>query len=368
VPISPRGIRCTELLDWRRGPRGFASAAARGERATADFLDGPLVRLIAFIAVLVIEGCVATSGVTRTGLPRDFNWHDEAIAPLVASNPAALDVASIEERARIVKILMHGPKVTLRDEEKSGAMNVLARTPSLDRFRVFRLLDQTQETELSVIYEKLDPVRRALLLELCADAGAAADEAKLEEIGIVSDIDDTAIPFRFHPNGLIAFEGATEFYDLLETGTDGKGERGDLHFVSAEPKILKVTRGRLEAAKLPYGTIDNRRFDQIHFVNHRAELDAIERSKVANITTWIALHPRQKFVFLGDTIQRDPEVYRAIAKAHPECVAAVFIHEAGGVTKRAPADYPNQILFDTYAHARAKLLDLKIVGSGAHPY
>jgi hypothetical protein len=49
-------------------------------------------------------------------------------------------------------------------------------------------------------------------------------------------------------------------------------------------------------------------------------------------------------------------------------VAAVFIHEAGGVTKRAPADYPNQILFDTYAHARAKLLDLKIIGSGAHPY
>jgi hypothetical protein len=40
VPRSPRGIRCTELLDWRRGPRGFASAAARGERATADFLDG----------------------------------------------------------------------------------------------------------------------------------------------------------------------------------------------------------------------------------------------------------------------------------------------------------------------------------------
>jgi phosphatidate phosphatase APP1 len=81
-------------------------------------------------------------------------------------------------------------------------------------------------------------------------------------------------------------------------------------------------------------------------------LDDIEKSKVANIETWIALHPGQRFVFLGDTLQRDAETYETIRQRHPEAVAAVFIHEAGG-PKRDKSKYSGETFFNTYPEAEA---------------
>ena len=192
---------------------------------------------------LLILGVLSFAKPARADLGPDFNWDDEAISGAARTNPDSLDPATTEERARMIAILMDG--IRMSDDDRTAAMSVLARTPAIQRFSVFKLLDRKNETDLRKLYDKIGDHRHAALLGLCRESGAAAEQAGLEEIGIISDIDDTAIPTQFHPDGPSAFKGAGDFYKLLERGTDGTGEPGDLHFVSAQPNFLwPITRLR----------------------------------------------------------------------------------------------------------------------------
>lgn len=313
---------------------------------------------LSFALVIILA---MASSARADGLGPDFNWDDDAISKVARSDPGALDKATTEERARLVGILMDG--IRMSDGDRTAVMNILARTPALQRFQVFRSLDKSNETDMRKLYDKLGSRNRVKLLELCREAGAAATAAGVQEIGIISDIDDTAIPTSFHPDGLSEFKGAGELYNLLEKGTDGNGASGDLHFVSAQPNFVwPVTRLRLDKGGIPEGTVDNRAniFSVIF-----GGLDGIQSSKDGNIDIWLKLHPGQKFVFLGDTRQRDPEVYRDMMAKHGDQVALTLIHNAGGKTTRTADAYPGEVFFDTYADARKIVLDRGIVGPGA---
>src|SRR5262249_15106914 len=86
-------------------------------------------------------------------------------------------------------------------------------------------------------------------------------------------------------------------------------------------------------------------------------LDGIQASKVENIRLWLLLHPGQRFVCLGDTLQRDPEVYRTILRDPAFCdqIELVLIHKPGGPA-RNPADYQGEIFFGDYDEARKIVL------------
>jgi hypothetical protein len=58
-----------------------------------------------------------------------------------------------------------------------------------------------------------------------------------------------------------------------------------------------------------------------------------EKYKPAVIGPLMKQFPKRKFVFVGDSGERDPEIYGALAREHPQQVAKIFIRD---VTKEGP--------------------------------
>jgi phosphatidate phosphatase APP1 len=49
--------------------------------------------------------------------------------------------------------------------------------------------------------------------------------------------------------------------------------------------------------------------------------------KPARIQEVLDLHPRLRFVLIGDSGEKDPEIYAAIARANPGRILAIYIRE-----------------------------------------
>jgi len=252
-----------------------------------------------------------------------------------------------------------GPQI---DDHADQVLRALSQLSDTDRFLTMRALDRGNETTVRVLYDHLDDASKAQLLDLCKKSGDAAKKTGLLQTGIISDVDDTALPSQYTPDGPFAFKGSQEFYKAVGLGTDGKGDPANIHFVSARlPIFYDNTIERLKAAGMPLGTMDgDSDFNRFAF----GGLDGIQQSKIENIDLWLKLHPDQRFVFMGDTLQRDPEVYDWVIKNHPESVEAVLIHKAGGID-RNPADYQGETFFDTYGDAMKIVTDRGIPQPGA---
>ena len=297
------------------------------------------------------------AGSARADLPAGFDWDPAAVSALARSHPEQLDLASPDERARVVSILMNGSKA-----DRAALVGVLSRAQPLDNFETFKVLDRTDATTVRKVYDTLDTQGQTQLLELTQASGAAGTAAGLQQLGIISDNDDTAFPTTYTPDGPYTFKGSGDFYRLLALGTDGKGDPGNVHYVSARlPALFASSRERLAAAGMPSGTFDG---DKSIFRFVFGGLDGIEQSKEENIDLWLKLHPGERFVFLGDSLQRDPEVYDWVLKNHPDQVEMVMIHKAGGPT-RDPADYKGEVFFDDYTQATAIVRAAGIVQPGA---
>ena len=90
--------------------------------------------------------------------------------------------------------------------------------------------------------------------------------------------------------------------------------------------------------------------------------------KLKRITEAFRLLPRYRFILIGDSGEKDPEIYRAVAKRFPKRVAAVLIHNVS----HAKADddrYQGQYIFAGYRQAvdylvRKKILPVASVAGG----
>ncbi len=249
----------------------------------------------------------------------------------------------VEDRANEIKKVIDDATGGFSKKERARLFELLRALTPLQRFRVLEVLDSDQKTTVRAIHDRLNDAGRTDLLALLKESGDAASAAGLHKVGVISDVDDTAIPTDYNPTDSDSIPGARHFYDTLT--------HEPIHYVSARPgAFLPQTKAHLERSGMPAGTFDTRsNFFGILFGGE----DDIERSKVEDIEMWLALHPGQKFVFLGDTIQRDPEVYRTIRERHPDQVAAIFIHEAGGEKKRDRSAYPGATFFNEYQDAEA---------------
>ncbi len=280
-----------------------------------------------------------------------------AITLIISAQQVRAQSETAQTTAKTVAGLLGGSSA-----DRARMMSLLASESDLDRFETLRILDRTDGTTVRKVYDALDASGRNQLLSLTKSAGDAGTRAGLQEVGIVSDNDDTAFPTNYTPNGPYAFKGSAAFYKLVAFGTDGKGDPANVHYVSARiPLFFGDSRMRLEAAGLPDGTFDGDT-SVLRFIF--GGLNGIQKSKIENIDLWIKLHPGQRFVFLGDSLQRDPEVYKWVLENHPEAVEAVLIHKAGGPA-RNPADYKGMIFFDDYTQAAEIVRDRGIVQPGA---
>lgn len=177
-------------------------------------------------------------------------------------------------------------------------------------------------------------------IQLCRQADPISPQSKVlgtlhmvppKGISVVSDIDDTmkltetTSRRRMLANTFLrpfaAVEGMPELYQAWQqTGSD-------FHYVSRSPWELYVPLSDLcKSSGFPEGSMHLRYFRVRDEMFKR--LRPVRRSlKVSIIADLLQRLPQRRFVLVGDSGERDPEIYRFLAERFPDRVAAILIRE-----------------------------------------
>jgi len=163
--------------------------------------------------------------------------------------------------------------------------------------------------------------------------------------GIISDIDDTVISSNVvnklkmiltvilsNEHTRKPFEGVAALYRALQTGVSG-GEDNPIFYVSNGPwNLYTLLLDFLNLQKIPLGPLLLRDFgDHLLFAK-----DAMSHKK-RNIKMILDSFPHLPFVLIGDSGERDPEIYRDVVKDYPTRIRAVYIRSINKQPSRLAA-------------------------------
>lgn len=167
------------------------------------------------------------------------------------------------------------------------------------------------------------------------DARAFAGEAALLEdtgLSVISDIDDTIKVTQVRDRRamlrntfLRPFEpapGMAELYQEL-----ARSNRAEFHYVSASPwQLYPPLAEFVRASGFPSGTFALKKFrwKDRSFLSLFADP---EKYKPAVIEPLLKRFPDRRFVLIGDSGERDPEVYAALARKHPQQIMRIWIRD-----------------------------------------
>lgn len=158
------------------------------------------------------------------------------------------------------------------------------------------------------------------------------------EFGVISDIDDTVISTDAHRLGQMVrtvltgnartrlpFTGVAALYEALQSGSN------PLFYVSNGPwNLFDFLTEFMEVNGIPPGPILLRDygFDRTKFLTDSTH-------KARTIGTILATYPDLPFVLIGDSGEKDPEIYAAIVEEHPGRIAAIYIRDVTGAARDA---------------------------------
>jgi hypothetical protein len=152
-----------------------------------------------------------------------------------------------------------------------------------------------------------------------------------EGISVISDIDDTikftdvssrrALLTNTFLREFVAIEGMAECYRRW-------AQQGAVfHYVSSSPWQLYDHLAELcDAAGFPAGSMHLRAFRLRDHMLRRMLLIR-RKGKAAVIKSILASFPERRFVFVGDSAERDPEIYAAAARRFPRQTGKILIRQ-----------------------------------------
>jgi phosphatidate phosphatase APP1 len=151
--------------------------------------------------------------------------------------------------------------------------------------------------------------------------------------GVVSDLDDTVvhssatdllrmarITLLSNAHTRLPFEGVTAFYQALQRGLSGD-EFNPIFYVSNGPwNLYDMIEDLLDVHGIPAGPL---------FLRDWSPTKLRERGehKLGVIRTLLQTYPDLPFVLIGDSGERDPEIYHQIVHEHPERILAIYIRD-----------------------------------------
>lgn len=165
-------------------------------------------------------------------------------------------------------------------------------------------------------------------------------------IGIISDVDDTVISTNvtnklkmmvtvtlLNEHTRKPFEGVAAFYRALQKGKSGS-EDNPIFYVSSSPwNLYTLMVEFLKVQEIPIGPLFLRDFgDHLLF-----SLQDRHSHKMSNIKKILDTFPYLPFVFIGDSGEQDPEIYREIIKEYPKRVRVVYIRSVNRHPSRISA-------------------------------
>ena len=196
-----------------------------------------------------------------------------------------------------------------------------------------------QEVELELLepsFAKAPPAR-AIARVLVPSTAA--------RFGIISDLDDTVISSNVgnklkmiltvilsNEHTRKPFEGVAAFYCALQSGAGG-GEDNPIFYVSNSPwNLYPVLLEFLKLQKIPLGPLLLRDFG-----DHSLFTKDPDGHKKSNIKIVLDSFANLPFVLIGDSGERDPEIYRDIVKEYPTRIRAIYIRSVNQHPSRLAA-------------------------------
>jgi phosphatidate phosphatase APP1 len=158
------------------------------------------------------------------------------------------------------------------------------------------------------------------------------------EFGVISDIDDTIIRTEatsfvrmmkntFTRNAVtrLPFEGVAGFYRALHMGSKKDRYKNPIYYVSSSPwNLFDMLEDFLEVNEIPAGPlmlrdfgIDDTKFIKTGHLQHK--LEQIEKI--------ISFSGDMPFILIGDSGQKDPEIYERVVKDFPGRIKAIYIRD-----------------------------------------
>ena len=193
--------------------------------------------------------------------------------------------------------------------------------------------------------ETWEPVKLTLQVDYTENQGTVTAEARVHiadpesDYIVVSDVDDTVmvshstrtlrkLRLMLYKNALTRspFEGVAGFYKALHTGEEGK-QRSIFYVSGSEWNLIDLLEEFFEAKGIPKGTF--------LLSDQKLRLFSMFRSgkkyqdKILRIRELFELYYRQSFILIGDSGQKDPEIYLKIAEMYPNRVRAIYIRHIG---------------------------------------
>ena len=187
-------------------------------------------------------------------------------------------------------------------------------------------------------------------LELLAPAAAAPVRASADAMLaapssrfiVISDIDDTVL--QSHVTSIVQalrtvllgnartrlpFPGVAAFYRALRAGAGGD-ERNPIFYVSSSPwNLYDLLVDFLDHQGIPAGPLTLRDWDMELRALRGGHLKGYKDAAIRDILDAFAPLP---VILIGDSSQRDPEIYRDLVREYPERVLAIYIRDV----KRTP--------------------------------
>lgn len=208
----------------------------------------------------------------------------------------------------------------------------------LDEALKIPLTDDGEEWEKATI-----KVLRTRRRELNLNASADILIPKHAEFGVISDIDDTIlitevtsllklkmIYLTFFQNAAKrqTFHEVEAFFQGLRHGKTGKGEN-PIFYVSKSPwNLYDFLEDFVKINDLPKGPLLLRDIGPLPSRFLFEQLQQQYRGhKIASAVRILKMYPDLPFILIGDSGEKDTDIYLTIANAFPDQVRAIYIHD-----------------------------------------
>lgn len=174
----------------------------------------------------------------------------------------------------------------------------------------------------------------------------------VEGLSVISDIDDTikqsnvldkeALLENTFLRDYQAVSGMAALYQHWQK------QGAAFHYVTGSPwQLYPPLLDFLLQSGFPKGSFAMRNF-RLKDSSLIDFLSSAEEYKIATINELLQRYPKRRFILVGDSGEKDPEVYGQITRQHPGMIAAIYIHNVTGESresarlKKAFAEIPAQ--------------------------